>query len=401
MDSKSTFKSSKRTWNRRNNLITIYYADNCSNLNIGYGLFVAVDLKLLGLSLLISSVNQYNYRSPMDELHYIFDEIDSPESFSKFAEVLNTTSVKGLIQIPPILGKGIIKRIPLDIGIVMRIWNFSLIKPLTMKKRSHRYNKDEKYFHIGYLLNTDSLTLKNRELPKPMRIPHGMNIIFFSSDAEMDFEIEAGTGLHAIDLSVSYSWLMQAFCDSEGDSQISRFIKGLNEREYPTMFLESSSPSEYRVVSDIYTAAASDLKSQLHIKAEALLLVAEFFRKISSRSTKEVLESKVLYYDKMMMAEKMLAENLEGIFPGVDAIAKRVALSESTLKRYFKTVFNRSMYEHYLEIKMEHAKRLMLEKHVTVNEVASILNYEKVSSFIETFKKHHGYSPGHLKRKSA
>ena len=49
---------------------------------------------------------------------------------------------------------------------------------------------------------------------------------------------------------------------------------------------------------------------------------------------------------------------------------------------------------------MEHAKRLILEKHVTVNEVAAILSYEKVSSFIETFKKHHGYSPGQLKRKS-
>jgi AraC-like DNA-binding protein len=337
----------------------------------------------------------------MDKLHYIFGEIDSDESITKLAEVLNTTSEKGLIQIPQSLGSGIIKKIQLDTGITMRVWNFSLNKPITFKKQSHRYNKDEKYFHIGYLLNTDSLGLTNREFPKSMRIPHGMNIVFFSGDAEMDFDIDTGAGLHAIDISVSYTWLMQAFSDSDIDSQISSFIKELNERIYPTMFLESSSPAEYRVVTDIYTAAASNLKSHLHIKAEAFLLVAEFFRKISSRSSKEVLESKVLYYDKMMMAEKMLEENLEGIFPGVDVIAKKVALSESTLKRYFKTVFNRSMYEHYLEIKMEYAKRLMLEKHVTVNEVASILNYEKVSSFIETFKKHHGYSPGQLKRKSA
>ena len=337
----------------------------------------------------------------MDKLHYIFGEIDSDESISKLAEVLKTTSVKGIIQIPQSLGKGIIRKINLDIGVVMRIWNFSLNKPISLQKKAYRYNKDEKFFHIGYLLNTDSVGLNNKEFSKPMRIPHGMNIVFFSGDAEMDFEIDVGAGLHAIDLSISYSWLMQAFSDSDSDSQIQSFIKALNEREYPTMLLESSSPAEYRVVSDIYTAATSDLKSHLHIKAEAFLLVAEFFRKISSRSSKEVLESKVLYYDKMMIAEKMLEENLEGIFPGVDAIAKRVALSESTLKRYFKTVFKRSMYEHYLEIKMEYAKRLMLEKHVTVNEVASILNYEKVSSFIETFKKHHGYSPGQLKRKSA
>jgi len=324
----------------------------------------------------------------LNKLRYIFGEIDSDDSISKLAGIFDTTSEKGIIQIPSSLGTGLIKKVQLDDGLIMRIWNFSTNKPIVLQKQPHRYIKDEKYFHVGYLLNTDSISFNNKAFLKPMHIPHGMNIVFFSSDAEMDLEVAPGNGFHGIDLSVTYSLLIRSF------------IQELNEKEFPTMFLESSSPAEYRVVSDIYTAAAADLKSQLHIKAEALLLVAEVFRKISSRSTKEVLESKVLYYDKILMAEKMLEENLHGIFPGVDAIAKRVALSESTLKRYFKTVFNRSLNEHYLEIKMEHAKRLMLEKHVTVNEVASILNYEKVSSFIETFKKHHGYSPGQLKRKA-
>ena len=337
----------------------------------------------------------------MDKLQYIFGEIDSDESISGLAEVFDTNSVKGLIQIPPSHGTGIIKKVRLDHGIVMRIWNFSLNKPISFRKLSHRYTKDEKYFNIGYLLNTESILLNNKAFPKPMQIPQGINTLFFSSDSVMDFDIDVGSGLHAIDLSVAYSWLMQEFSDSDADSQIRSFIHELNARQYPTMLLESSSPAEYRVISDIYTAAGAELKSHLHIKAEALLLVAEFFRKISSRSSKEVLESKILYYDKILMAEKLLEENLQGIFPGIDAIAKKVALSESTLKRYFKTVFHRSLYEYYLELKMEHAKRLMLEKHVTVNEVASILNYEKVSSFIETFKKHHGYSPGQLKRKSA
>jgi len=335
----------------------------------------------------------------VDKLQYTFGEIDSNESFSALARVFNTTVDDGRIQIPQEYGTGYIKKLKLDQGVVMRVWDFNIGKPITLHKLAHRYADSEKYFHIGYLLTTDSLGMSNSAFPKLMHLPHGMNIVFFSSDAEMNFEIEKGTGLHAIDVSVTYSWLKEAFDDV--DSKIRSFITELNEKPYPAMLLESSSPSEYRIISDIYTAVASDLRSHLHIKAEVLLLIAEFFRKISSRSSQEVLESKVLYYDKIMMAENMLKESLNGIFPGVDTIAKKVALSESTLKRYFKTVFNKSLNEYYLEIKMEHAKRLMLEKAVTVNEVAAILNYEKVSSFIETFKKHHGYSPGHLKRKSA
>lgn len=335
----------------------------------------------------------------MDTLHYTFEEIDSTDSFSNLAEVFNTASDNGLIKIPGDFGVGYIKKIKLDQGVIMRVWDFNLTIPLALHKQSHDNGENEKRFHIGYLLNTDGLRWRNKAFPKLMELQHGMNTFFFSTDAEIDFEIERNTGLHAIDISVSYSWLMDAF--DEPHSTIRSFITALNEKPYPALLLESSSPSEYRIISDIYTAVASDLRSHLHIKAEVLLLIAEFFRKISSRSTREVLESKVLYYDKIMMAEKILKENLNNTFPGVDAIAKKVALSESTLKRYFKTVFDKSLNEYYLELKMEHAKRLMLEKPITVNEVAAMLNYEKVSSFIETFKKHHGYSPGHLKRKSA
>ena len=335
----------------------------------------------------------------MNKLHYIFEEIDSDESFSNLAAVFNTTSKNDRIQIPRDYGSGYIKKIRMEQGLVMRVWDFRLINPILFHKIPHRHQENEKYFHIGYLLNTESIGRNNNAFPKLMHLPHGMNIVFFSSDADTNFEIDNGTGLHAIDLSVSYTWLMEAF--DELGSRTREFITELNQKPYPALLLESSSPAEYRIISDIYTAVASDLRSHLHIKAEVLLLIAEFFSKISTRSSKEVLESKVLYYDKIIMAEKILEESLTGLFPGVDTIAKKVALSESTLKRYFKTVFNKSLNEYYLEIKMEYAKRLMLEKAITVNEVAALLNYEKVSSFIETFKKHHGYSPGHLKRKSA
>lgn len=335
----------------------------------------------------------------MSKLHFEFGEIDTDETISRLANLFGTSVDKGLIQIPPSYGTGFIRKLKIENGLVMRVWDFDIISSITFNKTPFSYIENEKYFHIGYLLVTDTLALSNGIFPKQMHLPHGMNIVFFSGDIEMNFEIEKGTGLHAIDIAVTYRWLKEAFVDS--DTTISEFIKELNKRPAPTMLLESCSPSEYRLISDIYTAAGAELKSHLHIKAEVLLLIAEFFKKISSNSTQEVLESNVLYYDKIILAEKMLTEIVEGIFPGVDNIAKRVGLSESTLKRYFKTVFNKSLYKHYLEIKMEHAKRLMLEKPLSVNEAAAILNYEKVSSFIETFKKHHGYSPGQLKRKSA
>ena len=98
-------------------------------------------------------------------------------------------------------------------------------------------------------------------------------------------------------------------------------------------------------------------------------------------------------------AEAILQAHLQKNLPRLDNIAQQVALSESTLKRYFKVTFGKSVYEYYLEKKMDFAKTLLLGKPITVNEAAEILGYEKVSNFIDIFKKHHGYSPGSMKKR--
>jgi AraC-like DNA-binding protein len=87
--------------------------------------------------------------------------------------------------------------------------------------------------------------------------------------------------------------------------------------------------------------------------------------------------------------------------PRMSIIAKTVALSESTLKRYFKLIFGKSVYEYYLSRKMELAIALLSQKPYSVNEIAEVMGYEKVSHFIEIFKRHHGCSPGSMKKKQA
>jgi AraC-like DNA-binding protein len=45
---------------------------------------------------------------------------------------------------------------------------------------------------------------------------------------------------------------------------------------------------------------------------------------------------------------------------------------------------------------MDFAKKMLLEKPMRVNEVAALLDYDKVSNFIRMFKRRHGFSPGSL-----
>lgn len=94
----------------------------------------------------------------------------------------------------------------------------------------------------------------------------------------------------------------------------------------------------------------------------------------------------------------ILRSSLQCPLPKLDVIARQLALSESTLKRQFKDAFGKSIYGFYLDLKMDHAKQLMQNMELSVNQVAERLGYENVSNFIEMFKKRHGYSPGSIKR---
>jgi AraC-like DNA-binding protein len=64
-------------------------------------------------------------------------------------------------------------------------------------------------------------------------------------------------------------------------------------------------------------------------------------------------------------------------------------------------IFGKNIYEYYLELKMDHAKRMLIENPFSVNEVASKLDYGKVSAFINIFKKHFGECPGKIRKKVA
>jgi len=149
---------------------------------------------------------------------------------------------------------------------------------------------------------------------------------------------------------------------------------------------------------DLHTNAFSGSKGKLYLKARTLSLVSDFLNRAFSQAPHELLENNILHQDKMLLVEKILDDHIERDLPSIELIAKQAALSESTLKRHFKSMFGKSIYEYYLQKKMEHAKRLLLEKPLTVKEVAYRLGYEKTSNFIHIFKKFHTYSPGYMKK---
>ena len=78
----------------------------------------------------------------------------------------------------------------------------------------------------------------------------------------------------------------------------------------------------------------------------------------------------------------------------IDSMAELVHLSPSRFFSVYKTIFGISPKNDLLNVRMEHAKLLLLDGRISVKEAAEMTGYANVYHFIRAFKLHTGKTPG-------
>lgn len=81
-----------------------------------------------------------------------------------------------------------------------------------------------------------------------------------------------------------------------------------------------------------------------------------------------------------------------------DAIARQVGMSRSALCHYFKRVTGRTLTDFTVEIRIGHARKLLLETDRSVSEIAYASGFESISNFNRHFHNLTGVSPTGYRR---
>jgi AraC-like DNA-binding protein len=328
-------------------------------------------------------------------LQYQFTELSYNEDFDYLARVFGTEVVNNIINVPASMGTGSIRRVELAEGLQIVKWETNLYRPMELIKVKTSPGSN-KVFTLTYSFTPGRFLLRSASLDTQLELQGAINLLFDSGNDDLNFTMPEEVGANCVIISLSADWISKEF--SQSSDQLKRLVTYLLSTDKPALFYETVPEADQKVLGELYTHFTIAGDEPFYIKGSTMLLISYFFNSFFKKAPEEVENNNILYYEKIKHAEQILIEHLSCNLPSVSDIAKQVGLSQSTLKRYFKVIFNTSIYEYYLQKKMEHAKTQLMDHNLPVKEVAYMLGYEKSSSFIRIFKKYYKLPPGLLRK---
>jgi len=81
-------------------------------------------------------------------------------------------------------------------------------------------------------------------------------------------------------------------------------------------------------------------------------------------------------------------------YVSLDIVAQKFNMNPNYLSGYIKKKIGMNYQEFVNNLRLEQAKKLMIETDMNIQEIADVLGYDNSSSFIRFFKKHEKESPG-------
>jgi AraC-like DNA-binding protein len=321
-----------------------------------------------------------------EKIPFIYRQLHSAGTLRKLARVTGHFSFgRDIYNSSEVL----LRCVQVQPGLHIYAWNLQAVRPVDIVKST----RPSREYQLFYIISPKIFPSKNLLSSYDDTNHRGRNLLFVTGQSRFAFSIAPGDRLKAIQIVFSEKWLMNAGCSDD------RSLKWLNEMRGRGAITEFGNYGfeEYRKLSCLHEQVLSADIGGLRLTAEVCSLLGRYFEKPLPESAGAEISS-IAYFHRLKKVEEILNASLSSHLPPIAQVARKVALSHSTLKRQFRKLYGKNLYEYYLDLKMKKAREILSQSAYSVTEIASLLGYEKVSRFIDMFKKHYGKSPGAFRK---
>jgi AraC-like DNA-binding protein len=158
------------------------------------------------------------------------------------------------------------------------------------------------------------------------------------------------------------------------------------------------SPGMLGLIRDMEQCSFRDSMKKLYLESklvELMVLQAEGFEKKSDHPQRRSLKSADI--ERLYAAKEYIDLHFDQPC-SIISIAQQVGVNQQKLKTGFRELFSNTVFGYLSDIRMEEAKRLLLEEKMYVNEVADRIGYKHPHHFTAAFKRKFGFVPKDLKK---
>lgn len=192
-------------------------------------------------------------------------------------------------------------------------------------------------------------------------------------------------------------------------AHLSQFVNGIKQTTFSDDILKFKHTSSFsksmplggktkNVLEALLNHSYSDSLENIYINAQTQMLLLYSMECMSGES-EDNFTSKFLANEadreKIALAREILLQHISEPLT-IKALSRKAAINECYLKKGFKEMYGTTIFDFFQSQRMEHAKYLLYEKHVSVTDVSSLLGYSSISHFSTAFKKHTGLKPCEL-----
>lgn len=95
-------------------------------------------------------------------------------------------------------------------------------------------------------------------------------------------------------------------------------------------------------------------------------------------------------YEMMLKIHEIIVSDLSKPIPPIKVLASSVAMSQTKFRNLFFTIYGTTIYQYHLNLRMELAKKLLLDNRYSIVQIAYKTGFIRSQSFAKVFQKRFG-----------
>ncbi len=216
--------------------------------------------------------------------------------------------------------------------------------------------------------------------------------LWTSPNVDFKVNMQKGSEDHVISIVLDRE-VMNTFLNFDIEDGLKELIQ--SKKEF--LILEESDTNLDAFLRMIFNHTSFNLAGMMELEGLVKLVIARFLQKALDRinsAQSEVVNSRTM--DRALEAKRLITENIRSK-PNLEDLAKKLSTNRVTLQKEFQSQFGVSVYQFYLNTRLEKAREFLDDGMLNVSEVGERLGYLSISQFSKSFLKHYGCNPSEYK----